>query len=182
MPFFLCCGRTWSAWSQTRMRASSVVLQRSSLDWSEAANTGATQRYVCWAWCDNEAECSTLFGSVSGRWLPRNFTYSLFKSWLWFADFTRKINGAWICIVLPQVEGLWELLCPLLRTALSNITIETYADWGTCIATACVSFGSFASFMHLFPSVKLMSLIRRSVWLCYRRAGTHASFTGCLRC
>uniref|UniRef100_A0AAQ6AN48 Proteasome activator Blm10 mid region domain-containing protein n=1 Tax=Amphiprion ocellaris TaxID=80972 RepID=A0AAQ6AN48_AMPOC len=38
-----------------------------------------------------------------------------------------------------KVESLWELLCPLLRTALSNITIETYADWGTCIATACVS-------------------------------------------
>uniref|UniRef100_A0A7N9ASQ6 Proteasome activator subunit 4a n=1 Tax=Mastacembelus armatus TaxID=205130 RepID=A0A7N9ASQ6_9TELE len=38
-----------------------------------------------------------------------------------------------------RVESLWELLCPLLRTALSNITIETYADWGTCIATACES-------------------------------------------
>ncbi|KAA8583909.1 hypothetical protein FQN60_015117 [Etheostoma spectabile] len=38
-----------------------------------------------------------------------------------------------------KVENLWEVLCPLLRTALSNITIETYADWGTCIATACES-------------------------------------------
>ncbi|XP_051507905.1 proteasome activator complex subunit 4A isoform X2 [Myxocyprinus asiaticus] len=38
-----------------------------------------------------------------------------------------------------KVEKLWTLLCPLLRTALSNITIETYADWGTCIATACES-------------------------------------------
>ena len=38
-----------------------------------------------------------------------------------------------------QVESLWELLCPLIRTALNNITVETYADWGTCIATACVS-------------------------------------------
>ncbi|XP_029377126.1 proteasome activator complex subunit 4A isoform X3 [Echeneis naucrates] len=38
-----------------------------------------------------------------------------------------------------KVERLWEVLCPLLRTALSNITIETYADWGTCIATACES-------------------------------------------
>uniref|UniRef100_A0A667ZGH3 Proteasome activator subunit 4 n=1 Tax=Myripristis murdjan TaxID=586833 RepID=A0A667ZGH3_9TELE len=38
-----------------------------------------------------------------------------------------------------KVENLWKLLCPLLRTALSNITIETYADWGTCIATACES-------------------------------------------
>lgn len=25
-----------------------------------------------------------------------------------------------------------------MRTALSNITVETYADWGTCVATACV--------------------------------------------
>ncbi|XP_019726122.1 proteasome activator complex subunit 4A isoform X1 [Hippocampus comes] len=39
----------------------------------------------------------------------------------------------------PKVESLWEVLCPLLRTALSNITVETYADWGTCIATACES-------------------------------------------
>lgn len=38
-----------------------------------------------------------------------------------------------------KVEKLWAMLCPLLRTALSNITIETYADWGTCIATACES-------------------------------------------
>ncbi|XP_076019061.1 proteasome activator complex subunit 4A isoform X2 [Genypterus blacodes] len=38
-----------------------------------------------------------------------------------------------------KVDDLWELLCPLLRTALSNITVETYADWGTCIATACES-------------------------------------------
>lgn len=44
-----------------------------------------------------------------------------------------------------QVDSLWELLCPLLRTALSNITIETYADWGTCIATACVSLPLFTS-------------------------------------
>ncbi|XP_048863845.1 proteasome activator complex subunit 4A isoform X1 [Brienomyrus brachyistius] len=38
-----------------------------------------------------------------------------------------------------KVESLWMLLCPLLRTALSNITVETYTDWGTCIATACES-------------------------------------------
>ncbi|XP_056326451.1 proteasome activator complex subunit 4A isoform X1 [Danio aesculapii] len=38
-----------------------------------------------------------------------------------------------------KVEKLWALLCPLLRKALSNITIETYTDWGTCIATACES-------------------------------------------
>uniref|UniRef100_A0AAQ4Q0P3 Proteasome activator Blm10 mid region domain-containing protein n=1 Tax=Gasterosteus aculeatus aculeatus TaxID=481459 RepID=A0AAQ4Q0P3_GASAC len=36
-----------------------------------------------------------------------------------------------------KVEGLWQLLCPLIRTALTNITVETYTDWGTCIATAC---------------------------------------------
>ncbi|KAM9425985.1 proteasome activator complex subunit 4B [Pholidichthys leucotaenia] len=36
-----------------------------------------------------------------------------------------------------KVDRLWQLLCPLIRTALSNITVETYKDWGTCIATAC---------------------------------------------
>lgn len=51
-----------------------------------------------------------------------------------------------------QVESLWQLLCPLLRTALSNITIETYADWGTCIATACVRI------LPLLPSPQLMTL------------------------
>ncbi|GCB62155.1 hypothetical protein scyTo_0011429, partial [Scyliorhinus torazame] len=38
-----------------------------------------------------------------------------------------------------EVEQLWKVLCPLLRIALSNITVETYSDWGTCIATACES-------------------------------------------
>uniref|UniRef100_A0A8C4HX75 Proteasome activator complex subunit 4 n=1 Tax=Dicentrarchus labrax TaxID=13489 RepID=A0A8C4HX75_DICLA len=36
-----------------------------------------------------------------------------------------------------KVDRLWKLLCPLIRTALTNITVETYTDWGTCIATAC---------------------------------------------
>ncbi|XP_037836937.1 proteasome activator complex subunit 4B isoform X1 [Kryptolebias marmoratus] len=36
-----------------------------------------------------------------------------------------------------KVDSLWQLLCPLIRTALNNITVETYKDWGTCIATAC---------------------------------------------
>uniref|UniRef100_A0A665UKH4 Proteasome activator subunit 4b n=1 Tax=Echeneis naucrates TaxID=173247 RepID=A0A665UKH4_ECHNA len=35
-----------------------------------------------------------------------------------------------------KVDRLWQLLCPLIRTALTNITEETYTDWGTCIATA----------------------------------------------
>ncbi|KAJ8365240.1 hypothetical protein SKAU_G00140710, partial [Synaphobranchus kaupii] len=38
-----------------------------------------------------------------------------------------------------KVVHLWEVLSPLIRTALSNITVETYVDWGTCIATACES-------------------------------------------
>nr|DBA27145.1 TPA: hypothetical protein GDO54_011320 [Pyxicephalus adspersus] len=38
-----------------------------------------------------------------------------------------------------KVESLWKFLCPLLRTAFANITVETYSDWGTCIATACES-------------------------------------------
>uniref|UniRef100_H3CC65 Proteasome activator complex subunit 4 C-terminal domain-containing protein n=1 Tax=Tetraodon nigroviridis TaxID=99883 RepID=H3CC65_TETNG len=36
-----------------------------------------------------------------------------------------------------KVDRLWKGLCPLIRRALSNITMETYTDWGTCIATAC---------------------------------------------
>ncbi|KAM4771368.1 proteasome activator complex subunit 4 [Rhinophrynus dorsalis] len=38
-----------------------------------------------------------------------------------------------------KVESLWNFLCPLLRTALANITVESYSDWGTCIATSCES-------------------------------------------
>ncbi|XP_053495926.1 proteasome activator complex subunit 4B isoform X1 [Ictalurus furcatus] len=38
-----------------------------------------------------------------------------------------------------QVEALWQFLNPLMRRALSNITVETYTDWGTCVATACES-------------------------------------------
>ncbi|XP_069464332.1 proteasome activator complex subunit 4 isoform X2 [Ambystoma mexicanum] len=38
-----------------------------------------------------------------------------------------------------KVEHLWQFLCPLLKTAFANITVETYSDWGTCIATSCES-------------------------------------------
>ncbi|XP_063300040.1 proteasome activator complex subunit 4 [Pelobates fuscus] len=38
-----------------------------------------------------------------------------------------------------KVENMWGLVCPLLRTALANITVESYSDWGTCVATACES-------------------------------------------
>lgn len=38
-----------------------------------------------------------------------------------------------------QVENLWNFLIPLMQTALSNITVETYTDWGTCVATSCES-------------------------------------------
>ncbi|XP_077359602.1 proteasome activator complex subunit 4B-like [Festucalex cinctus] len=36
-----------------------------------------------------------------------------------------------------KVDKLWRILCPLIRTALTIMTVETYTDWGTCIATAC---------------------------------------------
>ncbi|XP_061562704.1 LOW QUALITY PROTEIN: proteasome activator complex subunit 4B-like [Phycodurus eques] len=36
-----------------------------------------------------------------------------------------------------KVDKLWRVLCPLIRMALSNVTVETYTDWGTCVATAC---------------------------------------------
>ncbi|XP_061666558.1 proteasome activator complex subunit 4B isoform X2 [Syngnathoides biaculeatus] len=36
-----------------------------------------------------------------------------------------------------KVDKLWRVLCPLIKTALSIVTVETYTDWGTCVATAC---------------------------------------------
>lgn len=54
-----------------------------------------------------------------------------------------------VCVcVCAQVERLWQLLCPLIRTALTNITVETYTDWGTCIATACVSCSCAYKYAH----------------------------------
>ena len=32
---------------------------------------------------------------------------------------------------------------PLLRKALSAVNVETLEDWGTCMATAVVSFSSY---------------------------------------
>lgn len=58
----------------------------------------------------------------------------------WFL--IRKVNSnkkSSLLYVCAQVDRLWKVLCPLIRTALTNITVETYTDWGTCIATACVS-------------------------------------------
>ncbi|CAH1792985.1 unnamed protein product, partial [Owenia fusiformis] len=34
-----------------------------------------------------------------------------------------------------KVTAMWEWLCPVLRTALNNMTVETVEDWGTCFAT-----------------------------------------------
>lgn len=131
-PLFLCCNRTWSAWWPTRTRASNAVYQRSSLGWLEGASIGATSRHV---WTYQTVMKSNL------EW----YNLCVFPD---FFFFTARINHFPHCFL--QVEGLWQLLCPLLRTALSNITIETYADWGTCIATACVSL--LASFPHFTSS------------------------------
>jgi len=35
-----------------------------------------------------------------------------------------------------MVNDLWSFLCPLLRTAFSNVNVESINDWGTAIATA----------------------------------------------
>uniref|UniRef100_A0A8C7ZN05 Proteasome activator complex subunit 4 n=1 Tax=Oryzias sinensis TaxID=183150 RepID=A0A8C7ZN05_9TELE len=43
----------------------------------------------------------------------------------------------WSFSKVLEIHTLWRLLCPLIRTALANITVETFTDWGTCIATAC---------------------------------------------
>ncbi len=122
--------------------------------------------------CSNVARCShVLWFSL---WAITSF-FILWKCCIWFhhvlvswgasQTLQPEQSSTYTCAFL-QVESLWELLCPLLRTALSNITIETYADWGTCIATACVSFCSFipvtSSSFHLlnlchsyFPSIQL---------------------------
>ncbi|XP_046740797.1 proteasome activator complex subunit 4-like [Diprion similis] len=36
----------------------------------------------------------------------------------------------------PMTEKMWEDLLPIVRTALSNLTVETVTDWGICFATA----------------------------------------------
>lgn len=85
------------------------------------------------------------------------------------------------CCLFSQVDSLWEMLCPLLRTALSNITIETYKDWGTCIATACVSLS--ASIVMILCCMFLACPHHHFFHLTlYRRAEILASFTGFLKC
>ncbi|XP_046617317.1 proteasome activator complex subunit 4-like [Neodiprion virginianus] len=36
----------------------------------------------------------------------------------------------------PMTKKMWEDLLPIVRTALSNLTVETVTDWGICFATA----------------------------------------------
>ncbi|XP_059471936.1 proteasome activator complex subunit 4-like [Neocloeon triangulifer] len=38
-----------------------------------------------------------------------------------------------------KIESLWRELCPIIRCALSNMTVETVGDWGICFATAAES-------------------------------------------
>ena len=35
-----------------------------------------------------------------------------------------------------MVNDMWTFLCPVLRTAFSNVNVESINDWGTAIATA----------------------------------------------
>lgn len=35
-----------------------------------------------------------------------------------------------------MTKSMWEVLLPIIRTALSNLTVETVGDWGICCATA----------------------------------------------
>jgi proteasome activator subunit 4 len=37
-----------------------------------------------------------------------------------------------------KIDALWKELCPIVRSALSNMTVETVGDWGICFATAAV--------------------------------------------
>jgi proteasome activator subunit 4 len=38
-----------------------------------------------------------------------------------------------------KTEAMWNVLCPILRTAFSNVNVESISDWGTAIATASES-------------------------------------------
>lgn len=38
-----------------------------------------------------------------------------------------------------KILNLWTFLTPVIETALSNMTVESVADWGVCFATASVS-------------------------------------------
>ncbi|XP_057375631.1 proteasome activator complex subunit 4-like [Daphnia carinata] len=38
-----------------------------------------------------------------------------------------------------KTEAMWNALCPILRTAFSNVNVESISDWGTAIATASES-------------------------------------------
>ena len=38
-----------------------------------------------------------------------------------------------------QVQKLWQWVIPVLKTGITNMTVETVADWGTCYATVSVS-------------------------------------------
>ena len=40
-----------------------------------------------------------------------------------------------------QVKALWEFLLPCLTTAFSEISVETYADWGSCLSDCSVCRG-----------------------------------------
>ncbi len=62
--------------------------------------------------------------------------------------------------VCAKVDKLWKDLCPLIRTALTNITVETYTDWGTCIATACVS----CSHAYKYTTCNISQGSIRKVW------------------
>ena len=99
--------------------------------------------------------------NLLGAFLDPTTTVNSHSLWLYWS-LVHMLTLAWeniyLCAVL-QVESLWVLLCPLLRTALSNITVETYADWGTCIATACVSiYFPYIHYVFILPFVKLLSL------------------------
>ncbi len=42
---------------------------------------------------------------------------------------------------------MWEWLGPVLKTALGNVTVESVADWGTCFATAAVSYDLYTNLL-----------------------------------
>ena len=40
---------------------------------------------------------------------------------------------------MNQVASMWEMLQPIIRTVVNQISVETVTDWGTAIATCSES-------------------------------------------
>ena len=58
-----------------------------------------------------------------------------------------------------QVQALWAWLVPVLKTTLSNFTVESIVDWGTCYATASVGEISHVTVFKDFMKTSIGSCV-----------------------